>query len=71
MQKAYEQVESLWQRVLTIDEYVFGPNHPRIATRLGNLADLYATQGNYAQAEPLLKRALTISELAQSKNYLS
>ena len=36
----------------------------RLATSLNNLAELYHGQGRYAQAEPLLKRSLAISEKA-------
>ena len=35
-----------------------------MATSLNNLALLYKTQGHYAQAEPLFKRALEINEKA-------
>ena len=35
-----------------------------MATSLNNLAALYQTQGQYAEAEPLYKRALAISEKA-------
>jgi tetratricopeptide (TPR) repeat protein len=35
-----------------------------VATSLNNLALLYSTQGNYAQAEPLYKRSLEIREKA-------
>ncbi len=35
-----------------------------MATSLGNLAFLYNTQGQYAQAEPLYKRSLAIYEKA-------
>ncbi len=35
-----------------------------MATSLNNLALLYHTQGQYAQAEPLFKRALAIAEKA-------
>ncbi len=40
----------------------FGPNDPRLATTLNNLALLYKAQGNYAEAEPLYQRALRINE---------
>ncbi len=40
----------------------FGPNDPRLAQTLNNLAFLYETQGNYAEAEPLFKRALAMRE---------
>ena len=38
--------------------------HPYVAASLNNLAFLYHTQGKYTAAEPLYKRALTISEKA-------
>ncbi|MFQ5896988.1 MAG: tetratricopeptide repeat protein [Candidatus Methylomirabilia bacterium] len=37
-----------------------GPEDPRVATTLNNLAVLYKAQGQYAQAEPLYQRALAI-----------
>ncbi len=40
----------------------FGPQDPRLATTLNNLAALYHAQGKYADAEPLHKRALAIIE---------
>ncbi len=40
----------------------FGPQDPRLATSLNNLAGLYRAQGKYAEAEPLYKRALAIGE---------
>ena len=39
-----------------------GPTHPDTAMSLSNLAALYSDQGRYSEAEPLLKRALTIYE---------
>ncbi len=42
----------------------FGPQDPRLATTLNNLAELYRAQGKYAEAEPLHKRALAIREKA-------
>ncbi len=45
-------------------EKALGPEHPHVATSLNNLAGLYRAQGKYAEAEPLLKRSLAISEKA-------
>ena len=42
----------------------FGPQDPRLATSLNNLAELYRAQGRYAEAEPLHQRALAIREKA-------
>lgn len=45
-----------------IRETVLGPEHPDVAQSLNNLAWLYHAQGSYGDAEPLMKRALTIVE---------
>ncbi len=39
-----------------------GPRYPNTAGSLNNLAVLYDAQGNYEQAEPLMKQALKILE---------
>ena len=70
------QVTSLYQQgkyaeaipaaraALRVAEETFGPDHPKVATDLNNLAMLYRAQGKYAQAEPLYKRSLAIDERA-------
>ena len=40
-----------------------------MATSLNNLAGLYDSQGKYAEAEPLYKRALKIAEKALGKDH--
>ena len=50
--------------VLDIREQVLRPQHPDIAASLDTLAKLYHAQGQYEQAEPLIKRALAIREQA-------
>ena len=50
------------QTVVDNSEKALGPNHPNVAFSLNNLAALYASQGRYADAEPLLKRALAVRE---------
>ena len=40
----------------------FGPNDPRLVKSLSSLAGAYVSQGKYADAEPLYKRALSLSE---------
>lgn len=47
---------------LEINERALGPEHPRIAVSLNNLALLYQVQSRYADAEPLYKRSLEINE---------
>ena len=58
----YQEAEPLYQRALSIDKQVYGPDRPEVATTFNNLAELYRNQGKYAQAEPLYQRALAISE---------
>ncbi len=49
----YNEAIPLAKRVLGIREKALGPNHPNVATSLNNLAALYDSKGDYAQAEPL------------------
>ncbi len=60
MQGKYEEAEPLYKRSLEITEKSLGPDHPDVATALGNLAELYRQQGRYEEAEPLYKRVLDI-----------
>jgi len=46
------------------DAEAFGPQDPRLAISLNNLARLYHQQGKYNEAEPLYKRSLAIVEKA-------
>ncbi len=62
-QGRYAEAEKALQAALTEAEH-FGPQDPRLAASLNNLALLYHAQGKYAEAEPLLKRALAIFEKA-------
>lgn len=48
------------KRALRIDEKALGLGHPYVAIDLNNVAILYYRQGKYAEAEPLIKRALGI-----------
>jgi tetratricopeptide (TPR) repeat protein len=51
------------KKALQVAEANAGKIHPMWPS-LNNLAQLYATQGQYAQAEPLYKRTLAIKEKA-------
>jgi len=51
-------------QVAAKDAEAFGPQDPRLAISLNNLAELYRLQGKYAEAEPLYKRSLAIREKA-------
>ena len=62
-QGRYSEAEEYFSAALKGAES-FGPEDPRLATSLNNLAELYRTQSKYAQAEPLYERSLAIREKA-------
>jgi tetratricopeptide (TPR) repeat protein len=56
------EAEPLMRRALAIDEKSFGPDHPNVAIRLNNLAQLLQATNRLGEAEPLMRRALAIDE---------
>jgi len=58
----YEQVESLYQRAIAINENVLGAEDSGTAISLQYLAFFYVSQGKYEQAEPLYQRSIPIFE---------
>jgi tetratricopeptide (TPR) repeat protein len=56
------EAEPLYRRALAIDERSLGPDHPKVATDLNNLAKLLRDTNRLDQAEPLYRRALAIGE---------
>src|SRR2546425_452013 len=62
-QGRYSEAERSFQAALKEAEQ-FGPEDPRVARTLNNLALLYDAQHRYAEAEPLLQRALAIQAKA-------
>ncbi len=62
-QDNYPEAEKQWAAAV-MEAEGFGPQDPRAATSLNNLAAVYHLQGKYAEAEPLYKRALAIWEKA-------
>jgi hypothetical protein len=50
----------LIRRALAIDEQSFGPDHPKVAIRLKNLAQLLQATNRLAEAEPLMRRAVVV-----------
>jgi hypothetical protein len=57
------------ERGLAIDEVVYGPDHPDVATDLNNLTGLLRAQGELAAARPLFERALAIVEGVLGPNH--
>ncbi|HEY9720096.1 MAG TPA: tetratricopeptide repeat protein [Trichormus sp.] len=49
-----------FERMIAIDAKALGPNHPTVADDLMGLAMLYIGEHKYAQAKPLLLRAMAI-----------
>src|SRR5439155_15079982 len=62
-QKQYAEAERLFQASIVQAER-FGPKDARLGTSLNALGVVYFDETNYAAAEPLFKRALTIREEA-------
>ncbi len=58
----WDEAEPLMRRALAIDEASLGPEHPSVAIRLNNLAQLLKATNRLAEAEPLMRRALAIDE---------
>jgi CHAT domain-containing protein len=50
------------KRALLLQEQIFGPNHPEMATSLDTLANTYDGLGMLGEAFPLRKRALSIRQ---------
>jgi tetratricopeptide (TPR) repeat protein len=65
----FAEAESLYRRVLAIDEVNHGPDHPNVATGLNNLGLLLQQIGRNDEAERFLRRALEINETALSPHY--
>ena len=62
IQAQYKEEEPLLLRLVTIEEASFGSEHPNVATRLNNLAQLYKATNRLKEAEPLMERALKIDD---------
>jgi tetratricopeptide (TPR) repeat protein len=65
----YAASELLKRRALAIDEAAYGPDHPRVATHINNLAQLLKATNRLAEAEPLMRRALAIDEAAYGPDH--
>ena len=58
----YAQAEYFSRRALAIDEVSFGPEHPDVAIRLNNLAQLLQATNRLDEAEPMMRRAVKVFE---------
>jgi len=60
-----------YERMVAIDTKTLGPNHPSVARDLKGLAAIYVSQHRYAEARPLLERAVSIYQSVYSADDLS
>jgi tetratricopeptide (TPR) repeat protein len=58
----HAEAEPLLRRALFIDEQAYGSDHPTVAIRLNNLAQLLKDTNRLTEAEPLMRRALIMTE---------
>ena len=65
----YSEVEPLFRRALAIEEASYGPDHPKVATRLNNLAQLLSDTNRLGEAEPLMRRVLAIDEASYGPDH--
>jgi len=54
--------KAAYERALVIDEAVFGPDHPKVATDVNNLGLVLKALGDHAGAKAAYERALVIDE---------
>ena len=62
----YSEAESFYKQAIAIYKKASDEERPEFAACLNNLAELYRVQGEYAKAEPLLRRSLFLWMLAQT-----
>ena len=63
------QSKDCHERALEIDERVYGPNHPEVATDVNNLGDVLRALGDLEGAKGNCERALAISEASFGPNH--
>jgi hypothetical protein len=57
------------RRALAIDAASYGNDHPKVAIRLNNLAQLLRATNRLAEAEPLMRRMVEIFIAFQRQGY--
>ncbi|MGC5010168.1 FxSxx-COOH system tetratricopeptide repeat protein, partial [Streptosporangium sp. DT93] len=69
VQGQHQRAHDLAQRALAIAKAAHGPDHPIVATLLGNLAVSFWDLGRPGEAVPLFERALAITEAAHGPDH--
>ena len=65
LQRRNSEAESLYERLIPIQEMLLGREHQEVAGSVNLLAELYRQDGLYDMAEPLYRRSLAILEKEQ------
>jgi tetratricopeptide (TPR) repeat protein len=65
----YALAESIFNQALEIKKKALGKRHPDVLLILGNLADVYYSQGEHAEAESLLMSIRLQSDERKSKDF--
>ncbi|CAM9846324.1 unnamed protein product [Ectocarpus sp. 4 AP-2014] len=68
-QGRYVEADRLCLRDIEMGEGTLGPDHPDVAIRLNNRAELLRAQGKFDEAEPLYVRAIAIGEKVLGKEH--
>jgi len=63
------EAEPLLRRALAIAEKSFRSDHPNVAIRLHNLAQLLLETNRHVEAEPLMRRALAVDEKSAGQDH--
>lgn len=65
------RAERSYRQALTIcEQELLGPDHPEVAKSLRDLGECLREEGKYAEAEPLFRRALAITEKSLEPDHL-
>lgn len=70
LEQLNQQRVDFYQRMIAVDIKSLGPTHPSVARDLTGLATVYLLQKDYAQAQPLLLKALEIYQTAYGTDSL-
>jgi len=70
-QAIYSVAQDWAEQGLTILQTRLGEDHPSVATRLNNLANLYSDQGRYSDAEPLFLQAIESGKASLGEDHPS
>jgi len=64
-----DKAKALYERVLRMEEAIYGELHPAVASTLNNLADTVLEQGETAKAAVLFQRAMETNEIVFGKDH--